>query len=636
MGELTVRFEPEGQSVSVEEGALLAEAAAQVGIRLNRTCGGQGTCGRCEVVVRQGDVRPQRAATWSERAHRQGRAVRACQAVVASDLVVFVPHSSRVTDFAPPSLEILPEARREQFLVDGRTTPLARRLHAALALPSASDYASDLDRLRRYAREDCGLRADLDISLDQLRALPPTLRRHDFDVSLTVAEARGRCRVMEVGPVEPAPPWGLAVDVGTSTVVVELVSLEEGRAADVVTRRNGQTRYGADVISRIVWSEEHPHGLDDLRAAVLETINGLTAAVLRHEGVEADDIIAVSVAGNTTMMSFLLGIDARPIRRAPHVPPASALPMLTADELRLQVAPHAAVHVMPAVSGFVGGDISAGVLATGMAEDSEIRLLVDVGTNGEMVVGNREWLMCASCSAGPAFEGVGIEAAAHATRGAIESLDYDPATDKMLFETIGDSPPIGICGTGLVEALAALARAGLVDRAGQVNLDMASPRTRVRDDEAEVVLVWAEEAETNTDMCLRQSEIDNLMRSKAAVYAGITCMLRAVGLSVDDLAEVQLAGAFGNRLDVEKTVAIGMLPDLPRERIKFVGNTSLAGAYLALVSRVARETVADLAAKMTYRELGADLAFTEEFVAAMFLPHTDLARFPSCAREESA
>jgi uncharacterized 2Fe-2S/4Fe-4S cluster protein (DUF4445 family) len=632
MADLEVTFEPEGDVIPATEGETLAEAAARAGIRLNTPCGGQGTCGRCEVVVRSGEVRPLQPATWRERPHPQGRAVRACQAVASSDLVVFVPRSSRVTDFAPLSLDALPDSRRQRFLDDGQTTPLVVRLDAELPSPSAADYASDLDRLRRHIREHCGIDADLDISLEQLRALPTVLRQHDFHVTVTAADGGGECRVMEVGPAEAAPPWGLAVDVGTSTVVVELVSLRDGRVADVVTRRNGQTRYGADVISRILWSEQHPHGLDDLRAAVLETINGLAHILLQHEGVERPDVIAVSLAGNATMMNLLLGIDPRPIRRTPHVPPASVLPVLTADELRLQVAPHAAVCLMPAISGFVGGDISAGVLASGMAEDAELRLLVDVGTNGEMVVGNRDWLMCASCSAGPAFEGVGIQAASHATRGAIESFGYDRDADEVVFRTIGETRPIGVCGTGLVEALAVLLRAGLVDRAGQINVDAPSSRTRVRD-EAEVVLVWAQETGTNTDICLKQSEIDNLIRSKAAVYAGITCMLRAVGLTTEDLSEVYLAGSFGNRLDVDKTVAIGMLPDLPRERIKFVGNTSLGGAYLALVSRNARETVGDVAAKMTYLELGADLAFTEEFVSAMFLPHTELSRFPSAARD---
>jgi uncharacterized 2Fe-2S/4Fe-4S cluster protein (DUF4445 family) len=583
-------------------------------------------------VIRQGQVRPFSAATWRERPHRHGQAVRACQALVASDLVVFVPHSSRVTDFAPPSLEVLSPERRGALLVGGRTTPIAQRLEASLPLPSATDYASDLDRIRGYLRETCGKEADLDISLELLRALPSALRRSDFHVTLTVADAGDRCRIVEVGLPEQGPAWGLAVDIGTSTVVAELVSLSDGRAAGVVTRRNGQTRYGADVISRILWSEEHPHGLEDLRAAVLETINGLTGLLLDQEGVAAEDVIAVSLAGNSTMCNLLLGIESRPIRRAPHIPPASLLPLLSATDLELAVAPRAVAHLMPAISGFVGGDITAGVVAIGMAEKPDLRLLVDVGTNGEMVVGNRDWLMCASCSAGPAFEGVGIEAAAHATHGAIEGFDYDPQADRAIWQTIGDGAPIGICGTGLVEALAALVQAGALDRAGQINRDFASPRVRVREEEAEFVLVWADETATNTDLALKQSEIDNLIRSKAAVYAGITCMLRAVGLSVDDLSVVYLAGSFGNRLNVDKAVAIGMLPDLPREQIQFAGNTSLAGAYLALVSRAAREASRAVAAKMTYLELGADLAFTEEFVASMFLPHTDLARFPSCAR----
>jgi len=619
--------------VTAEDGERLMDVAARASIRLRADCGGQGICGMCAVVVESGTIKP----LESEEAMvaPEGR-VLACQALVAGDAVVRVPELTAVGEIPALSQAQLPEPVVEQFLGAELPRPLARRFEMEMSPPTETDTEADLERLRRNLLAQCPDCTPLTISLECLRKLPPLLREHDFKVVTTTGDFRTVERVINlVAPPLTRPAYGLAIDVGTSTVVVQAADLTNGESR-AVSARNSQVRYGDDVINRIVWSQEHPDGLAQLRGAILGTLNLLIGDLREQEAIQAEDIIAASVAGNATMMNFLLGIDATPIRRSPHIPPAALPPVLAAKEVGLEIHPQAPVSLSPAVAGFVGGDISAGVLATGMMDSEETSLLVDIGTNGEMVLGNREWLACASCSAGPAFEGVGIECATFAVPGAIEGYQYDPGADEARLSVIGDKPPLGICGTGLVEALASLAKTGAIDRGGRINLKFPSSRVRDTVTGPEFVLVREGEAGAPQQLCLEQTDIENLIRSKAAVHAGITVLLKQVGLEPDDIQHLYLAGAFGNYLDVGTAVTLGMLPDLPRERIEFVGNTSLAGAYLALLSRPARRRLVEIAESMTYLELGDEPSFTEEFVASMFIPHTDIARFPSVAIQGQA
>jgi uncharacterized 2Fe-2S/4Fe-4S cluster protein (DUF4445 family) len=299
--------------------------------------------------------------------------------------------------------------------------------------------------------------------------------------------------------------------------------------------------------------------------------------------------------------------------------------------LGLAAHPRAPVYCLPCVSSYVGGDITAGVLATGLAEVDQTWMLVDMGTNGEMVIGNREWMVCCSCSAGPAFEGSGITYGMHASVGAIERAHYDPATDTLSYATIGRVKPRGICGSGLIDSLATLLMAGVIDRAGRIDLGFASPRVRVRGDQPEFVLVWGHEVGRDDDISLAEADIRNLVRAKAAVFAGITLLLKNVNMAPESLDKILVAGAFGNYLDGENAVALGLLPDLPLEKIRFVGNSSVAGARMALLSRDSRRKAERIARAMTNFELSAVPAFMEHYVAGLFLPHTNLTLFPSMA-----
>jgi len=437
--------------------------------------------------------------------------------------------------------------------------------------------------------------------------------------------------VFGVEPARDGETYGLAVDIGTTTVVVHLIDLSTQGFVEACASLNDQIAYGQDVISRIIHAQELDGGLDELRRAVRATINRCVREVMENHGVTRDEIVGAACVGNTVMTHMLLGIDPAAIRREPYVPALRTAPTLRAEEVGLDIHPGAPVYLAPCVSSYVGGDITAGVVATALGESPRLTLFIDMGTNGEMVVGNQEWMMCCSCSAGPAFEGSGVEYGMYATVGAIERLSYDRETDGVEYMTIGEAKPRGICGSGLVDALATLLRAGVIDRAGRIDLGFPSRRVRVRNERPEFVFVWGEEVGRSDDISLGEDGIQNLIRSKSAVYAGAETVLESLGLEAGQVEQILVAGAFGNYLDAESAVTIGLLPDVPLERIRFVGNTAVTGARLALLGRRAREKMAESAGCMINFELSIVPGYMDRYVAGLFLPHTDLRRFPSVA-----
>ena len=627
---IRVVFEPDNLTVTGRAGDSLLDLAAAAGIPLRAQCGGQGTCGGCGVVVRQGRIAPREGGPAEE--ITSPREVLACATSAVGDLIVHVPAAVRLGSTAPATDGYLSPAALALLEPARRGLPLAQRLTVQLPLPSADDPTGDWERLAagltRALPEPRPLHADLGL----LRQLPARLREWEFAVTADLVDEGSQLRLISLGGPETAPALGVAIDIGTTTVRAHLVDLGTGAILGGSSQFNGQGRFGEDVISRIIWTQEQPDGPAQLHRAVTETVNRLIDQLTAAAGADPDQILALSVAGNATMIALLLQIPAGSIRRAPHIPPISQPPVLTAGELGLRAPPQAAVYCAPAINGYVGGDISAGVLATGLFAADELTLLVDVGTNGEIVLGNREWMICCACSAGPAFEGMGIECGIPARPGAVESLRYDPDRDETTGRTIGDGAPVGLCGNGLVETLATLLAAGVIDRAGNMDPDYPSRRMRRGEGEWEFVLVDGTRTATGRDLVLRQSEIDNLLRAKAAVYAAISTLLEKLGLEMAQIQRLHLAGAFGSRLDIATAMDIGLLPDMPTERITVAGNTALMGAHVALLSSTARDQLGTLARSMTYFDLSSSPAFMEEYVAAQMLPHTDLDRFPRAAR----
>jgi uncharacterized 2Fe-2S/4Fe-4S cluster protein (DUF4445 family) len=395
-----------------------------------------------------------------------------------------------------------------------------------------------------------------------------------------------------------------------------------------VAEYNGQIARGEDVISRIIYASKN-EGHVEIRDLALETINELLDKACKRVQADPADVVKATVSGNSTMMHLFLDIPAESIRLTPFVTAVNHVPTLKAHEVGLKINPEATVDCLPGVASYVGADISAGVLSSGLNDTEAITLFMDVGTNGEMVLGNLEWLVTCACSAGPAFEGAGVLHGMRATKGAIEEVWINGDTYEPTFRVIGNVKPRGLCGSGLIALLAEMFLTGLLDRGGNIDLTLPTERVREGQHGPEYVIAWGEETQNSSDIAITHVDIDNLVRAKAAIYAGFAVLADSVGVPLEMAEQVLIGGAFGKYINVEKAVEIGLLPDMPWERFRFLGNTSVRGAYLALLDREARGRIADIAARMTYIELSADNRFFDAFTSALFLPHTDLSRFPT-------
>jgi uncharacterized 2Fe-2S/4Fe-4S cluster protein (DUF4445 family) len=420
----------------------------------------------------------------------------------------------------------------------------------------------------------------------------------------------------------------VAVDIGTTSNVVYLVDLLTGKVVDTASDYNRQISRGEDVISRIIYASKGD-GLAELQGLVLSTINGLLMKLAADNGISTEEIYKVTVAGNSTMIHLFLGLPPESIRMEPYITTADRPLPVMALQVGLEVCPLATVDCLPGVGSYVGADISAGVYSSGMCALKDLSLFIDIGTNGEMVLGDCDWLISCACSAGPAFEGSGVRDGMRATAGAIEEVWIGKQTLEASYRVIGNEAPRGICGSGLISLLAEMFVTGVMDKGGNLNLGLDTPRLREGDHGPEYVVAWARETATQRDIVINKVDIDNLLRAKAAVYAGFSVLARSVGTDLSTVAHILIAGAFGQYLDVENAIRIGLLPDMPRERFRFLGNTSILGAYMALISRESRKSISELAQRMTYLELSADNTFHDEWMSAMFLPHTHIEDFPS-------
>jgi uncharacterized 2Fe-2S/4Fe-4S cluster protein (DUF4445 family) len=458
-----------------------------------------------------------------------------------------------------------------------------------------------------------------------------SIRDNNWDVAVTMAILDNYAEIIKVEPGQNGATLGVAIDVGTTSNVVYLIDLLTNR---IVSRQGGynrQCRYGDDVISRITHATEVRGGLKDLHEAVTSTLNSLIERAVTEAGYSRNDIVQAVIAGNTTMTQLLWGITPRYIRLEPYIPTYNTVPPVKAREIGLSLHPEAVAISFPQVASYVGGDIVSGTLYTRIAHKDETTLFVDIGTNGEMVLGNSDFLVSCACSAGPAFEGGGITFGMRATAGAVESVDIDPLTYDVIVRTVKDAPPIGICGSGLIDALSAMLAAGIIDRVGKFQTDLKTERLRMGNESMEFVLAWENETGLDSDLVITEGDVKNLIRAKAAIFAGMRTLLQMVEMQVKDLGQIIIAGGFGNFLNIEQAIKIGLLPDIDPERYTFVGNSSVKGACLALLSKDAYREAVELGQKMTYMELAVGNNFMDEYISAMFLPHTDLSLFPGAA-----
>jgi uncharacterized 2Fe-2S/4Fe-4S cluster protein (DUF4445 family) len=633
----TVIFQPEGTKIEVDAGNTLLEAAADAGVYLTSLCGGEGVCGRCRVQIIRGRVKPPASSIpfFTPEEIRQGF-VLACVTKVDQDFEVWVPPEARLEEQqiltaegtvsygSPETLDGTGIAGETPSLVD---MPLTQKMFLSMPEPTLTDNMSDLARIYREIRKTIPA-PHLHTSLSTLRGLAMLLRENDWKVTVTLhspEEHLLEVRTVDAGDTR-AENYGIACDIGTTTIVAQLVNLGTGAVLGVEGSHNQQAKYGEDVISRMIFACSRG-GMSPIHEAVIDTVNGLIDALLEKYGVKRANVTALCAAGNPTMTHLFLGIEPCHIRLEPYIPTVSFPPQASAAELDLHLHPQAVVACMPGTASYVGGDITAGILASGMSTRPVVSALIDIGTNGEIVIGNNEWLVCCSASAGPAFEGSGTKCGMRASRGAIQKVTIQG--DRVRPETVGGASPRGICGSGLIDTIAELLRNRIIGPDGKFFHTDGNSRVREAEDGWEFVLADEKESETGTSIVITETDISNLIKSKGAILAAMRVLLKSVGLSFGDLEQIFVAGAFGNYLNVEKAVFIGLLPDVPLQKIRFIGNGSVTGARMALLSKHAYDRASTVARQMTYFELSVSAEFMDEFVAALFLPHTNMDLFPS-------
>ncbi len=618
-------FSPPGKIVKVEAGTNLLKAATTAGIVINSLCGGEGRCGHCKVIVRQGKISGDSAGLLTPGEVRQHVSL-ACQSHVQSDLQVEIPEESQVGD----RVDVDKDVQRFRAVYPGITQrhfsrgPLVGKVYLKLAKPTLEDHLADAQRIQNMLEKEAGL-TSTEIDLKILRRLPQVLRDYDFAVTAMVGKRGAAAEILDIeGGNTSARNYMAIVDVGTSTIVVHLVEAVEMKTLDTQACFNSQAVYGREVTARIMASEKR--GSKQLQELVVSDINRMIAVLVERNKVRTEDITAAVCSGNTTMMHFLLGLPAGNIRRRPYIAACTEPPPFSATEIGITINPRGLVFVVPGISSWVGGDLTAGILATGLHESSQTAMLIDVGTNGEIIIGNREWLMACSASTGPALEGASVECGMLAETGAIERIYL--ADSQIRYTVIGEVTPRGICGSGIIDLLAVLLDKGIIDRAGQF-VEYSDPRVRFESGRGRFLIATKAEREASRDIYVTQDDIDNVITAKAAIFAATKILLDRLDLDYAHLHTLFIAGGFGSYIDRRNAIKIGLLPDMPVSRIQYVGNTSIWGAKLAGFSEEAYTIMRDIAARTTYYDLIGSPDYVEQFQQAMFLPHTNIELFPS-------
>jgi uncharacterized 2Fe-2S/4Fe-4S cluster protein (DUF4445 family) len=630
-----ITFLPHNTSIEVPAGTSIIQAALDAGVHINASCGGEGVCGKCRVQIEEGAVVDGISEKLSPEDIRKGYRL-ACRSAVAGALTVRIPVESTIDaavlnrPASPRRTARIREFNFEELKERGLFLAPVEKKYMEIPPPSPHDHLPDLTRLIGFLKlqhDEHKLEADLSV----IRKIPDVIRQDDFRVTATLVRPvreDGKTRIINVQAGDTSGrSLAIAMDIGTTTIYGQLIDLITGKVLSEHGEFNGQISYGEDVISRIVYAEK-PGGLDRIQEVVIGTINKILRKIIQRVGADPQDIATITLAGNTTMTQLLLKVNPRFIRRAPYVPASSLYPPIKARDLGMELEDHVTALVYPCVSSYVGGDIVAGVMGSGIYRTDELTLFLDVGTNAEIVIGNKDWLACAACSAGPAFEGGGLTFGMRAAKGAIEDFSLDPATLEPMIVTIGRVRPRGICGSGLINMVAVMFESGVINNLGKFDPNLKTARLRQNEGIYEYVVAWKEETQIDRDITLSEIDIENLIRAKGAIYSGCMTLLAEVGMSIHDIERIVLAGGFGSYVDLEKAMSIGLLPEMEPEKITYLGNGSLLGAKMSSLTNRIRRDVAEVIQKMTNFELSETISYMDNYIAALFLPHTDLDQFP--------
>ena len=635
---ITFRFES-GESVSIDAnpGEKLLDVARKANVAIDAPCSGNGVCGKCRVRLASGALDASINRHISEEEYAAGWRL-ACLASVVGDAEIEVPDIAsayrsrmKMADLSSPEEIAIFEDLRAQLEAAGVAfgSDLSF-LPLTLSEPTLDDTMPDNERLLRAVEAATGVdESRIILPYSVLRDLSRVLRDSAFSVKCVISRDQDRVLIRDVLPQDSAAPLaGFALDLGTTSLAGVLVDLETGKILAKASGGNGQIRYGADVINRIIESgkEGGRRRLQD--AVVKESIIPMLSSMYRASGIDPRRVYRMVLAGNTTMNHLLLGLHADPIRMEPFVPSFFRAGDLYARDIGLKLNPMAELIVAPNIGSYVGGDITAGALVSMIWNSPEMSLFIDLGTNGELVFGNSEFLMSCACSAGPAFEGGDISCGMRATDGAIEACTIDKDTMEPTMTVVGDVPPAGICGSGIIDIIAELFRCGIIDGKGKIVRE--GPRI-LRDEHGmgSYVLAWQKDTGGVKDVVLNEVDIDNFIRAKGAIFSATETMLSSLGFDASVIERVYVAGGIGSGINMRNAVTIGMFPDIPLENFHYIGNSSQTGAYAMLLSSQAREKVFELSRSMTYLELSNEPGYMDAFVAACFLPHTDRELFPS-------
>ncbi len=640
---MKVTFQIEGGSPVIVEcnaGDNLLELARRSNVAIDAPCGGNGSCGKCKVQLLDGQLEAPKSRHISDEEYEAGWRLSCCSKVL-SDVTVLVPdiasaYQSRMktADLSSPKEIAIFEACQSQLKESGiHFENHYRSLVLQLAEPTLDDTMPDNERLTWAIEEALGIE-DVKIPFAVMVKLAHTLRENNWNVCVKGELKDGCFTCMEITAPEDTAIVGCAIDIGTTTVTMVLTDLESGKILAKGSSGNGQIRYGADVINRII-EQSKSGGRKKLQDAIIkETLSPIIANLCKAAGISARSILRLSVGANTTMNHLFVGVDAQSVRMEPYVPSFFAWEGLLAGDVKLPANPLAPVLIAPNIGSYVGGDITAGTLAAGLWDHDEMSLFIDLGTNGEIVFGNRDFMMSCACSAGPAFEGGDISCGMRATDGAIEACTLDIDTMEPKLSIVGDpgQRPVGICGSGIIDIISELFRCGIINAKGL----FIREGERVKRDAhgmGRYVIAWETESETGREVSINEVDIDNFIRAKGAIFSAISTLLSSVDMSVEAIDRVYVAGGIGSGINMKNAVNIGMFPDVELEKFRYIGNSSLAGAYAMVMSDEANTKLSEIAANMTYLELSTHPGYMDSFVAACFLPHTDASLFPNCVQE---
>lgn len=624
-----VTFQPSGRRGEIPAGRTVLEASRSLGVGIESVCGGKKTCGKCLVRIdsesddRSGKISiPDTLSPFTEEeGKRIGEKERAegfrlaCAAEIRGDVLIFVPEESRT------ARQVVRKEATDRVI---SLNPAVRLFPVTLVPPDLNHPLGDYERLAAALAERFG-QSRPEIDAPALLALPHALRQGNWTVTAAVWMER---EILAVFPGVVEEAYGLAIDVGTTTVAGYLCSLRTGRIIGAESLMNPQVTYGEDVIARITYTMEQPDGLKKMRGAIIDGLNLLIRTVTGDHGLAPSDILEITLVGNTAMHHLFLGIDPRALGVSPFAPAVHRSLDIKARDLGLEAHPAANVHVLPVEAGFVGADNVGVLIAEEPYRKDEMVLIIDVGTNGEMVMGNKARLISSSCATGPALEGAHIRFGMRAVPGAIERIRIDLGTLEVAFKIIGEErwrPQLkitgarGICGSGIIDAVAELFRAGVIDQSGRFRTDLPTPRLRITDGKPEFVIAWPEETALGEAITINQRDVRSVQLAKGALYAGAKAMMQRLGIARVD--RVILAGAFGSYIDKRSAMILGMFPDCEIDHVSSVGNAAGDGARIALLNRDKRPEADAVARQVEYLELTLEKGFQEEFMAAMFIPH---------------